>query len=162
MKAQSGIRDVAVDRLKCDGTRAKTRFRLSAERTSPRKSAPGGGVQSTTGSRVMRISGSNAGYTMFQGSAKGTGYPLHSSVSPSLPLPCAITFQLDSTMSLTSVLDGVGGQRHASAALPPGERQLYPLCMRLGGPLGLSGRARKILPRPGFQLCINMLRMCFV
>ena len=33
------------------------------------------------------ISGTNAGYTMFRGSEKGTGYPLHSSVSPSLPLP---------------------------------------------------------------------------
>jgi len=27
-----------------------------------------------------------------------------------------------STLSLTSTLDGVGGQRHASAALPPGKR----------------------------------------
>jgi len=26
--------------------------------------------------------------TMFRGSVKGTGYPLHSPVSPSLPLPC--------------------------------------------------------------------------
>jgi len=32
--------------------------------------------------------GSNAGYTMFRGSDKGTGYPLHSPVFPSLPLPC--------------------------------------------------------------------------
>ena len=44
-------------------------------------------VQSTTGSRGVRISGSNAGYTMFRGSVKDTGYPLHSPVSPSLPLP---------------------------------------------------------------------------
>ena len=73
--------------LKCDGTRAETRFRLSAKRTSPFKSA-GASVQSTTGSRVVRISGSNAGYTTFQGSVKSTGYPLHSPVSPSLPLPC--------------------------------------------------------------------------
>jgi hypothetical protein len=42
----------------------------------------------TTGSRGMRISGSNAGYTMFRGSVKSTGYPLNSPVSPSLPLPC--------------------------------------------------------------------------
>jgi len=34
------------------------------------------------------IVGNSAGYTMFRGSDKGTGYPLHSSVSPSLPLPC--------------------------------------------------------------------------
>ena len=50
--------------LKCDGTRAETRFRLSAKRTIPFKSA-GASVQSTTGSRGVRISGSNAGYTMF-------------------------------------------------------------------------------------------------
>ena len=73
-------------RLKCDGTRAETRFRLSAKRTGPFKSA-GESVQSTTGSRGVRISGSNAGYTMFRGSVKSTGYPLHSPVSPSLPPP---------------------------------------------------------------------------
>ena len=48
----------------------------------------GASVQLTTGSRGVRISGNNAGYTMFRGSVKGTGYPLHSPVSPSLPLPC--------------------------------------------------------------------------
>jgi hypothetical protein len=74
-------------RLKCDGTRAETRFRLSAKCTSPFKSA-GASVQSTTGSRGVRISGSNAGYIMFRGTAKSTGYPLHSPVSPSIPLPC--------------------------------------------------------------------------
>jgi len=47
-----------------------------------------GRVQSTTGSRDVRINDSNVGYTMFRGSVKGTGYPLHSPVSPSLPLPC--------------------------------------------------------------------------
>jgi len=75
-------------RLNCDGTRAETRFRLSAKRTSPFKPA-GASVQSTTGSRGVRISGSNAGCTMFRGKVKSTGYPLHSTVSPSLPLPCA-------------------------------------------------------------------------
>jgi len=48
----------------------------------------GTSIQSTTGSRGVRISGSNAGTTMFRGSVKGTGYPLHSPVSPSFPLPC--------------------------------------------------------------------------
>ena len=48
----------------------------------------GASVQSTTGSRGVCISGSNAGYTKFRGSVKGTGYPLHLPVSPSLPLPC--------------------------------------------------------------------------
>jgi hypothetical protein len=61
-------------RLKYVGTRAETRFRLSAKRTSPFKSA-GSSVQSTAGSRVVRISGSNAGYTKFRGSVKCTGYP---------------------------------------------------------------------------------------
>jgi len=68
-------------RLKRDGTRAETRFRLSAKRTSTFKSA-GASVQSTTGSRGVRISGSNAGYSMLRGSVKSTGYPLHSPVSP--------------------------------------------------------------------------------
>jgi hypothetical protein len=71
--------------LKCDGTRAETRFCLSGERTF--KSA-GASVQSTAGSRGVRISGSNAGYTMLRVSVKGTVYPLHSPVSPSFPLPC--------------------------------------------------------------------------
>ena len=56
----------------------------------------GASVHSTTGSRGVRISGSNAGYTMFRG-AKGTGYPLHSPGSPSLPLPCIIVWHHIST-----------------------------------------------------------------
>ena len=61
--------------LKRDGTRAETRFRLSAKRTSPFKSA-GASVQSNTGSRGVGISGRNAGYNTFRGSVKGSGYPL--------------------------------------------------------------------------------------
>ena len=68
--------------------RAEAGFHLSAKRTSPFKSARTS-VQSTTGSRDVRISGSNAGCIMFRGSVKGTGYPLHSPVSPSHPVPCA-------------------------------------------------------------------------
>ena len=73
--------------LKCDGTRAETRFRLSTKRTNPFKSA-GASFQSTAGSRGVHISGSNTRYTKFRSGEKGTGYPLHSPVSPSLPLPC--------------------------------------------------------------------------
>jgi len=54
--------------LKRDGTRAETRFGLSAKRTSPFKLTGGGSVQSTTGGRGVRISGSNGnnvGYAMF-------------------------------------------------------------------------------------------------
>jgi len=74
-------------RFKCDGTRPETRFRLSAKRTTPFKSA-GASVQSTTGRWGMRISGSNDGYIMFWGSVKSTGYPPHSPVTPSLSVPC--------------------------------------------------------------------------
>ena len=45
---------------------------------------------------------------------------------------------------------GVGGQRHAPAALPPGKTR-HPLYRRLGGPQGRSGRVRKISPPPGFN-----------
>jgi len=48
----------------------------------------GASVHSTTGSRGVSVSGSSAGYTMFRGSVKGTGYPLQSPVSLSLSLPC--------------------------------------------------------------------------
>jgi hypothetical protein len=82
-------------RLKCDGTRAETRFRLSAKRASQFISGEAS-VQWTTGSRDVRISGSNAGYTKFRGSVKSTGYPLHSPVSPSLPLPAS----LDTTQAI--------------------------------------------------------------
>jgi len=88
---------------KCDGTRAETRFRLSANRTSPFKSVRVS-VQSTTGSRGVRISGSNAGYTMFRGSVKVLAthsirqFPPH---FPSRASPCAITFQLESNKSAT-------------------------------------------------------------
>ena len=45
---------------------------------------------------------------------------------------------------------GVGGQRHAPAALPQ-EKIRYPLYRRLGGPQGRSGRVRKISPLQGFD-----------
>ena len=92
-------------RLKCDGTRAETRFHLSAKRTSPFKS-PWMSVQSTTGSRVVPISGSNAGYTMFRGSVRVLAthcirkFPLH---FPSRVSPCAITFQLDCNTMTTLI-----------------------------------------------------------
>jgi hypothetical protein len=72
-------------RLKCDGTLQETRFRLSVKRKS----------------RGVSISGSNAGYTMFQGSVKSTGYPLHLPVSPSLPLLCVTVGHHISTGLLT-------------------------------------------------------------
>jgi len=57
----------------------KPDFVFRAKRTSPFKSA-GGGPQFSRllRNRGVHISGSNAGYTMFRDSVKGTGYPLHS------------------------------------------------------------------------------------
>ena len=124
----AGERAACRGQLKCDGTSAETRFRRSAKRTSPFKSA-GASVQSTTRNQGVRISGSNAGYTMFRGSVKGTGYPLHSPVSTSLPHPCGTVCH------------------HISTGL-------YSLHRRLGGPKNLSGRhgeEAKLLPLPAFQ-----------
>jgi len=45
----------------------------------------------------VRISGSNAGYTMFRGSVKSTGYPLHSPVSSSLLFSCVTVCNCIST-----------------------------------------------------------------
>jgi hypothetical protein len=45
---------------------------------------------------------------------------------------------------------GVGGQRDAPAALPPGKTR-HPLYRRLGGPHGRPGRVRKISPLPEFD-----------
>jgi len=45
---------------------------------------------------------------------------------------------------------GVGGHRHAPAALPPGNT-CYALYRRLGGPQGRSGRWGKSLPSSEFD-----------
>ena len=88
--------------LKCDGTRAETRFRLSAKRTRAFKSA-GASVQSTTGSRGVRISGSNADTPCSEqvwrvlATHSIRQFPLH---FPSRASPCAFTFQLESNMFL--------------------------------------------------------------
>jgi len=66
---------------------------------SPFKSA-GASVQSTAGSRGVRINGSNAGYSMFRGSVRVLAthsirqFPLH---FPSRASPCAIRFQTHTT-----------------------------------------------------------------
>jgi hypothetical protein len=81
-------------RLKCDGTRAETRFRSSAKRRSPFKSA-GASVQSTTGRRAVHISLQGlycSCESVFCGHVTLTGYPLHLLISPSLLLPCVIVY----------------------------------------------------------------------
>ena len=55
-----------------------------------------------------------------------------------------------STLSLTTAIDGVGGQHHAPATLPP-RKTRYPLYRRLGGPHGRSEHMRNISHPPGFD-----------
>jgi len=86
--------------LKRDDTRAETRFRLSPKRTSPFKSARAS-VQSTAGSRGVRTSVSDAGYTTFGGRVRVLAthsirqFPLQ---FPSRASPCAIRFQTHSNV----------------------------------------------------------------
>ena len=100
---------------------------------------PAGGVSSVDcwPAEVCAISGSNAGYTVFRGSVKGNGYPSHSPVSPSLPLPRVTVCH------------------HISTAiyLPAFRRNVHYEC---GGNFGLMG----------FVLCLQMCAVstdaCFV
>ena len=111
--------------MKCDGARAETRIFLSAKQTSSFILAGGASDQSTTSSRGVRISGSNAGYTMFRGSVNSTGYPLHSPVSPSLPLPCVTVCHRISKMESNRneyhgyTLEGEGGRCLGLTNSPP-------------------------------------------
>ena len=75
---------------------------------------------------------------------EGKGHPITSHEDPEVEM------RYSSTLSLTSTLDEVGGQRHAPAALPPGKNR-YPLYRTLGGPQGRSGRVRKISPATGIR-----------
>jgi hypothetical protein len=50
----------------------------------------------------------------------------------------------------TSALEGVHGQRHAPAALPPKMRR-YSFYRRSGGPWRRFGRVRQIFPPRGFE-----------
>ena len=52
--------------------------------------------------------------------------------------------------SILPSTSGVGGQRHAPAALPPGKTR-YPLYRRLGEPQGWSEKVLKISTPPGFD-----------
>jgi len=57
---------------------------------------------------------------------------------------------------------GVGGQNHASAALPLGKKTWYWLYRRLGGPQGRSGRVRKISATPGFDSIASRYTDCAI
>ena len=89
----------AIARAERDGTCTETRIRLSPKRTSPFKSV-GASVQSTVGSRGVRISLSNAGYTTFGGRVRVLAthsirqFPLP---FPSRASPCATRFRTSYT-----------------------------------------------------------------
>jgi len=89
-------------RLKSDDTSAETRFGLSAKRTCPVKLAVGQSSRllaaEVWASAVVMVVMLYAPCSDTQ--CKTTGYPLHSNISPSLPLPCVtlcLRFQLSST-----------------------------------------------------------------
>ena len=88
-------------KIECDGTRAETRFGLPAKRTSPFISA-GVSVQSAAGSRGVRISGRNAGYSARLLATHSIRlFPLHFSSRAS---PCATKFRFHSTNVSEEVL----------------------------------------------------------
>ena len=89
-------------------TRAETRLRLSAKRTSPFKSAGGRQFSRLLAAEMCAsafIVGCNAGCTMFRGCVKSTGYSLYSPVSPSLTLPCVTVSHHISTGVYSPVLN---------------------------------------------------------
>ena len=74
-------------RLNCDGIRAGNHISsFVRNRPSPFKSAGGRRFSRLLAAEVCGIRGSNAGYTMFRGSVKGTGYTLHSPVHLNRPV----------------------------------------------------------------------------
>jgi len=91
-------------RLKRDGTRAETSFRLSAKRTSPFKSArgEGGGCQFI---RLLAVEVCSSAVVMLDTPRSEVVWSVLATHSirqfplnfPSSASPCAITFQLDST-----------------------------------------------------------------
>jgi hypothetical protein len=86
-----GSNVVSTEQVRLDSTRAETRVRLSAKRASP-CDLTGATVQSTTGSRGVRVSWKHlyfAGEAMLRGRARHAGYPFHSPVAPLFPLPRA-------------------------------------------------------------------------
>jgi hypothetical protein len=102
-------------RLKCDGTRAGARFRLSAKRTSPFKSAGRGGEGGGQFSRLLagELCASSCRVCTARASLCSAVmwrllvthsiplFPLHFSTRVS---PCAITFQTQSTFEMSARL----------------------------------------------------------
>jgi hypothetical protein len=62
-------------------------------------------------------------YTMFRGSVKSIGYPLHSPVSPSLPLPCVTVCHHISTGLYKKHITTVTFKQYVSENSPGAERE---------------------------------------
>ena len=75
-------------RLKGDGTRAETRFGLSAQRASPFIGGGGGQFSRLLAAEVCASAVVMLDAPCSEVQCQTTGYPLHSHVLPSLPLPC--------------------------------------------------------------------------
>jgi hypothetical protein len=93
---------------------------------------------SGTGPAIRRVFPGSASHDSSKG--KGKFHPVTGHEGPE-------KWRYSSALSLTSALDGVGGQNHDPDTLPAGKTR-YPLYRRLGGPQGRSGRVRKISPPP--------------
>ena len=74
--------------MKRDGTRAETRFGLSAKRTSPFKVGGGGQFRRLLAAEVCASAVVMLDTPCSEVECKTAGYQLHSHVSLSLPLPC--------------------------------------------------------------------------
>jgi hypothetical protein len=70
---------------------------------------------------------------LIKGKSKGKGYPITGHESPEGER------SYSSTLSLTPALEGVGGQRHALAALPTGKKVIYFIGGWVGPRAGLDG-----------------------
>ena len=106
LKKRYNYTSCSIAHAKRDGTCAETRFLLSSKQTSPFKSV-GASVQSTAGSRGVRISLSNAGYTTFGDGVRVLAthsirqFPLH---FPSHASACATRFRTSSSRLKTCSL----------------------------------------------------------
>jgi hypothetical protein len=101
-------------------------------------------LQARKGPGVLRLGRSLEAAIRGKGKGEGKIHPRKAHECPEGE------WRFSSTLSLTSALDGVGGQRHASAALPPGKTR-YALYRRLGGIQGRSGQVRQTSPLPEFD-----------
>jgi hypothetical protein len=135
--------------LRLDGTCTETRFRLLAKRTSPCDLA-GATIQSTTGSRGVRVS--CAGEAMLCSRGRHAGYPLHSPVAPSFPLPCVTVCHIILTALCLVSLPGVKKPGHGINQLLP--HSLAPLLV----PRLCVVRA---IPLPALCACMSYYRMSF-